>query len=70
MATILPKVCRDKGPCFARQSGTRYCTILTEVYETGICPFRKAEKETTDGVKYPYNKYMGTTFFNGKPRSE
>lgn len=67
---VLPKTCRDKGPCFARQSGTRYCTILVEVYKTGICPFRKADKEVTNGIKYPYNKYFGANNFNGKPRSE
>lgn len=70
MGSTLPQQCNDKRPCFARQRGTRLCTALVEVYKTGLCPFCKPEKEITDGKAYPYNKYMGTSFFNAKPRSE
>lgn len=72
MGATIPKKCTDKRPCFARQRGTRYCKALTELYDgTGrMCPFCKRDKEVTDGVRYPYNKYIGTSFFNAKPRSE
>ena len=70
MGATIPKQCKDKRPCFARQRGTRLCTALSEVYEgTGVmCPFCKPEKEVTNGKAYPYNKCMGTSFFNATPR--
>ena len=72
MGATIPKKCKDKRPCFARQRNTRICTALSELYEgTGrMCPFCKRDKEITNGVTYPYNKYIGTSFFNAKPRSE
>ena len=51
--------CKDTtGPCFARYDGK--CRILAETKPN--CPFKKEDKEITNGKRYPYNpNYAGTT---------
>ena len=51
-------VCNDKVECFARL-GTD-CTILSDTYPDGKCPFRK-ESRGNDGVQ------MHNDFKVGKP---
>ena len=42
--------CADKRKCFAREDGK--CNILNSGYEAGYCPFCKAKRNVTAGVKY------------------
>lgn len=48
-------ICREQGECFARLG--RKCTILNSAqgYGRDTCPFRKPEREVTNGRFYPYN---------------
>lgn len=65
------KKCMDRRPCFARMRGSRLCTVLNQPYETGMmCPFCKPKIDVTNGRLYPYNKCLGSSFFNSKPRKE
>lgn len=47
------KVCEESRPCFAKGMYGG-CTLLTDTYPDGSCPFCKPEKEVTNGISYPY----------------
>lgn len=52
-------VCEEKRSCFAQRLRVAdqriHCTLLTEVYEEGKCPFCKPFQNITKGKEYPYN---------------
>ena len=49
-AKLVPR-CNDTAPCFARSGD--FCTILSESYKNGRCPFRKASEKniTVSGIE-------------------
>lgn len=50
--------CYTKGECFARSDKGR-CSLLKTGYPDGNCPFRKPDKEVTNGKRYPFDKDYG-----------
>jgi len=48
--------CNDSRDCFAKIDGYKgkICTLLTKTYPKDTCPFCKADREVTNGKRYPY----------------
>lgn len=51
--------CCDRNPCFARNKENRHCSVLSEAYPAGKCPFQKEERGVTNGVYYPRRTEAG-----------
>lgn len=49
--------CNEPDRCFAKKDRFRYgkptCSILSENYPEGKCPFKKPIRDETNGVYYP-----------------
>ena len=49
--------CYEPMRCFAQTSGEiKRCKILTKTYKDKTCPFCKAERDYTNGVRYPFKE--------------
>ena len=52
-------VCEESRPCFAQRLRIAdkkiHCTLLTESYENGKCPFCKPFQNITNGKEYKHN---------------
>ena len=61
----------DPKCCFAQYEdldGNLKCRILSETYPPGKCKFKKADREYTDGVRYPFDPFYGSAFKPGKEK--
>lgn len=51
----LETICNDTRKCFAKrrnQYGLPICSVLTSGYANGECPFRKKDRNITNGKCY------------------
>ena len=66
----LDVICHEVEPCFAQsihgerpkpdRNGYYKCRLLSSPYPPSVkCPFRKPDKEITNGIRYPYNEDYG-----------